>query len=138
MARRCAAILAICLFAAVFGAVPAFAQEDSGKASGAPASAQPLPVGYLANLPDIPLMAGLREIAGAGFAFEKPAGRLVEAYAQGALDRASLRRFYAETLPQLGWRQSAAERYRRGDEILELSYLGEDGDLIVRFSVRPE
>jgi len=93
--------------------------------------------GYVADIADLPLMRGLEEVAQAGMAFDKPAGRIVEAYAQGAVDAAAVRRFYRETLPQLGWRRLGPDRFAREDEQLEIDYLGDDGDLTVRYTLQP-
>ena len=68
--------------------------------------------GYIADVADLPLMDGLREVAQAGMAFDKPSGRIVEAYAHGAVMIQAVRRFYRETLPQLGWRTLGARPLR--------------------------
>ena len=96
------------------------------------------PAAYVAGIEDLPLMAGLEEVEDAGVTFDKPAGRIVEAYAHGAVDRTEVRGFYDGTLPQLGWRRSGPDRFRREDEVLELTYLGDDGDLTVHFSLQPK
>ncbi|MHA1113545.1 MAG: hypothetical protein ACTSRY_03445, partial [Alphaproteobacteria bacterium] len=59
--------------------------------------------GFVAGLEDVPLMPGLLEVAGAGFAFDKPSGRIAEAQAEGPFDADTVRAFYAATLLQLGW-----------------------------------
>ena len=96
------------------------------------------PAAYVAGIEDLPLMVGLEEVEDAGVTFDKPGGRIVEAYAHGAVGRAAVRGFYADTLPQLGWHRSGPDRFRRENEVLELGYLGEDGDLTVRFSLQPK
>jgi hypothetical protein len=106
-------------------------------------AAQPLPAqsepgdGYVADVADLPLMDGLSEVADAGMAFDKPSGRIVEAYAHGAVTTARVRRFYRETLPQLGWERLARDLYAREGERLEIDYLGSDGDLTVRYTLQP-
>ncbi|RMD64712.1 MAG: hypothetical protein D6826_01780 [Alphaproteobacteria bacterium] len=93
---------------------------------------------YVADIDDLPLMPGLAEVAGAGIVFDKPSGRIVETYAQGALARAEVAAFYAATLPQLGWRPRGGDVYTREGERLSLVFLGVDGDLVVRFTLEPE
>jgi hypothetical protein len=100
------------------------------------ALAQP-PDGYVADVADLPLMDGLEEVSEAGMAFDKPAGRIVEAYAHGAVETAAVRRFYRRTLPQLGWQRLGPDRFAREDEELEIDYLGADGDLTVRYTLQP-
>jgi hypothetical protein len=70
-------------------------------------------------------------------AFDKPSGRIVEAYAHGAVETAAVRRFYRRTLPQLGWQRLGPDRFAREDEELEIDYLGADGDLTVRYTLQP-
>ncbi|MFQ6017982.1 MAG: hypothetical protein ACE5KF_07280 [Kiloniellaceae bacterium] len=93
---------------------------------------------YVAGIQDLPLMPGLAEVPEAGVVFDKPSGRIVEAYAEGALSRAAVTAFYRKTLPQLGWRARGATAFSREGEQLELVILGGDGDLIVRFTLQPE
>ncbi|MDP6343113.1 MAG: hypothetical protein QF578_16345 [Alphaproteobacteria bacterium] len=93
--------------------------------------------GFLAGVSDLPLMPGLREVPEATVVFDKPDGRIVRATATGKHDRAEVLRFYAETLPQLGWRAVAPSRYAREGESLRIEARpGADG-LTVRFSITP-
>ena len=93
---------------------------------------------YLSELPDLPLMPGLEEVVGAGVVFDKPGGRIVEVYAQGAVTAQDLRGFYAATLPQLGWRAAGTSSYLREGERLEIVILSESAPLAVRFTLSPE
>ncbi|MFQ5775789.1 MAG: hypothetical protein ACE5GS_14805 [Kiloniellaceae bacterium] len=93
---------------------------------------------FVAGIEDLPLMPGLAEVADAGVVFDKPSGRIVEAYAQGAVTRAAVAAFYERTLPQLGWRARTGNVFVRERERLSLVFLGGDGDLIVRFTLEPE
>ena len=118
---RLAALLLVALFA-LAAPVPAGAQPSDG---------------YVADVADLPLMDGLEEVSEAGMAFDKPSGRIVEAYAHGAVATTAVRRFYRQTLPQLGWQRLGADRFAREDEELEIDYLGDDGDLTVRYTLQP-
>lgn len=93
---------------------------------------------YVSGIQDLPLMPGLAEVPDAGVVFDKPSGRIVEAYAEGAVSKAAVIRFYLNTLPQLGWRAKAESLYAREGENLGLDFLGGDGALIVRFTLQPE
>ena len=100
---------------------------------------------FIAGVEDLPLMPGLAEVSGAGIVFDKPSGRIVEAYAEGPVSRADVAWFYAdvawfylETLPHLGWQAKAESIFAREGERLQLIYLGSDGDLVVRFVLQPE
>lgn len=91
---------------------------------------------FVEGLEDVPLMQGLMAVPDRSVVFDKPNGRIVESYAAGAVRRADVVRFYDETLPQLGW-SGRARTYRRDREVLRLGFEGQDGALVVRFSLSP-
>ena len=93
--------------------------------------------GYIDQIADLPLMDGLSEVDDAGVSFDKPAGRIVEAFAHGSVKTAHVRRFYRTTLPQLGWTRLRRDAFAREGEKLTLDYLGRSGDLTVRFTLQP-
>ncbi len=93
---------------------------------------------YLSAVADLPLMPGLAELPEAGWVFDQPSGRIVEAYAQGAVSRAAVRSFYLDTLPNLGWRAKAEALFQREGEELRLDISGDDGALVVRFTLQPQ
>ena len=131
MGQRTAVIgalsLVLALGAPVFGVLPA---DREARAEDHAA--------YLAAVADLPLMPGLAEVAEAGLVFDQPSGRIVEAYAQGAVSRAAVRAFYLDTLPNLGWRAKAEALFQREGEELRLDVSGDDGALIVRFTLQPQ
>src|SRR3546814_12182436 len=87
---------------------------------------------------DLPLMPGLKELPHGGLVFDKPGGRIVEAFARGAIAPQSVIAFYDDTLPQLGWQREAAGAYLREGERLEL-HLGEDAEgTTVHFRLFPQ
>ena len=104
----------------------------------APAALAEEAAAFMAGVADLPLMPGLAEVPDAGVVFDKPAGRIVEAYAEGAVSRAAVTAFYLGTLPNLGWRAKAEALFQREGELLRLGFLGDDGALVVRFTLRPE
>lgn len=93
--------------------------------------------GYVEGLEDVPLMPGLESIADAGMVFDNPSGRIVEAYAEGRVERSEVLAFYAATLPQLGWRAEGEAVYRREGEVLRLEFIGGAGVLAVHFFLSP-
>lgn len=103
----------------------------------------PAPVGaqeggaFVAGIEDLPLMDGLVEDRAAGLVFDKPEGRIVEAYAAGAVSASVVRAFYAATLGQLGWQPAGDGVYQRDDETLRITIGGADGALTVQFSLSP-
>lgn len=93
---------------------------------------------YVAGIADLPLMPGLRAVPNAGVVFDKPVGRIVDAYAQGAVTPASVITFYRKALPQLGWEILDDASFRRESEVLRLEFLQGDKALTVRFALAPQ
>lgn len=93
---------------------------------------------YLTEIEDLPLMPGLTEVDGAGLAFDKPSGRIVEAYARGTVSAAAVRAFYRDSLPQLGWQAAGEDLYLRDGEQLELQVQPDAPSLTLRFVLRPQ
>ena len=119
--HRLSVVLFVVIALSGGGAVPALAQAQS----------------YIAQVEDLPLMPGLAEIEGAGVVFDKPDGRIVEAFAQGDVEWEDVLGFYRKTLPQLGWRAVGTASFQRESETLSLDLLDGGGALIVRFTLVP-
>ncbi len=93
-------------------------------------------VAYFASIEDLPLPPGFVEM-NAGWSMAAESGRLTEVRAQGSGDAHSVRRFYVEALPPLGWSPSPqlddAFVYVRGRERLMFSFSeSENGRVLVR------
>lgn len=102
------------------------------------ASGPALAQGFLAAYEDLPLAPGLAEVAGSGLSFDTPGGRIVESYAKGSVGAADILKFYATTLPQLGWTRESDTLYRREAEILKLDTRQQGRALVVHFTISPE
>ena len=94
---------------------------------------------FLTAIEDVPLAPGLTEAAGGGMVFDSPSGRIVEAAATGRAAAEQVAKFYAETLPQLGWQETGGLTFRRDTEILRISIEPGRGTalLTVRFILTP-
>ena len=97
---------------------------------------------FLSGFEDLPLMDGLTEQADSGVVFDKPDGRIVERYASGSLTLDSVKAFYSQTLPQLGWHAKPDKRashlaFEREGESLDIEFKNVGSELVVRFSVMP-
>jgi len=103
------------------------------------AAAQTEGTAFVGGFDDLPLMAGLEEIEGAGVTFDTPSGRIVERYATGDVAAAAVERFYRETLPALGWQPAGGLAFRREGEALTIAVFppAVDRHLVVRFSLAP-
>lgn len=100
------------------------------------------PAAFVTGLEDVPLMPELQDVPDAAVIFDKPSGRLVEAYAEGDVEAAAVLAFYRETLPQLGW-MAAPERggagvFFRESERLEIHVLEGQPRRTVRFVLSPK
>lgn len=131
-ARFCRAALAVCLLSPwTLWTAPGAAQQDV-------AVDATFATDYVAEVDDLPLMPGLRQLLGAGLVFDKPAGRIVEVYAEGEVKPEAVRAFYARSLPPLGWQVAGEAAFRRDGEILLLEFVTRERPLLVRFSLRPD
>ena len=131
-ANNCAGrmIVAVLFMAvAIFVTLPIVAQEGAAQEGKE----------FIAGIEDLPVMPGLAEIADAGLIFDKPSGRIVEAYAQGEVGEQAVLDFYQETLPQLGWLSQADNRYaREGEELTLQVRASETGGVVVMFRLAPK
>ncbi len=93
---------------------------------------------YVAGVDDLPLMPGLEEMKESGLVFDKPSGRIVEAYAAGPVTSGEIMRFYEQTLPQLGWRSDRRGGYLREGERLQLTLTEASDKVTVQFRLHPE
>jgi hypothetical protein len=92
---------------------------------------------YIAGMEDLPLMPGLKIIPSATTDFDQPEGRIMEATANGIVDPGKVAQFYAQTLPQLGWKPISAERYVRETEMLHIETQPNGAGATVHFTVAP-
>lgn len=122
---------------ALLGALALPAAPLAGAGPGAAQAAEPAPR-FVAGIEDLPLMPGLNELTGSGFAFDSVTGRIVEAYATGDLAQQQVLDFYAETLPQLGWVQASPYGFKREGERLSIDFVKGGHPLTVRFNLAPE
>jgi hypothetical protein len=93
---------------------------------------------YVEGISDLPLMPGLTTLPDSGLVFDKPGGRIVEAFAEGSLTPEAVRSFYDATLPQLGWRREGAGAYLREGERLKLDLSEDARGITVHFRLFPQ
>jgi hypothetical protein len=77
---------------------------------------------FFVGLEDMPVMAGLTQLADRSVSFDAPAGRIVELSAEGSVTRQAVLEFYERTLPQLGWQSTGSGTFRRDGETLRLEF----------------
>lgn len=97
---------------------------------------------FVTGMGDVPAMPGLRTAENGALVFDKPGGRIVESVMQGAVERKAVLGFYAQTMPQLGWKRVGDTRFERDGEVLRLEFpggtaAGKAGTTTVRFVLKP-
>lgn len=94
---------------------------------------------FVPGTEDVPLAPGLRALADDALVFDNPTGRIVQTMAVGTADADAVTRFYAETLPQLGWARGKDGRWSRGGEVLDIAIAVDAASrrLTVRFQLSP-
>ncbi|AUN30692.1 hypothetical protein [Niveispirillum cyanobacteriorum] len=94
---------------------------------------------FVPGTEDVPLAPGLTASADDALVFDNPTGRIIQATATGVSDADAITRFYAETLPQLGWSRGKDGRWARGDEVLDIAIAMDAASrrLTVRFQLSP-
>jgi hypothetical protein len=120
----------VAVLLALGAAGPQAAAQGAGTGAGADA--------YVEGIPDLPLMPGLTTLPDSGLVFDKPGGRIVEAFAEGSLTPEAVRSFYDATLPQLGWRREGAGAYLREGERLKLDLSEDARGITVHFRLFPQ
>ena len=93
---------------------------------------------YFDQLREIPVMPALSQDEGEASVFDKPGGRIVHVRATGHnVSVASVRTFYAKTLPALGWQPRSADIYVRGTEKLTLELNRENRKVVLDLHIKP-
>lgn len=93
---------------------------------------------YSSVIEDLPLMPGMTEISKDALVFDTPSGRIAETGVETATSAAVISKFYAETLPPLGWKEVSAFIFIRENESLKINIEQKDHASHVRFSLSPK
>lgn len=97
---------------------------------------------FFSTIDDLPMMKGLEESKESGVMFSTLKGRIFEIAANGKLGEEISKRkvilFYAQTLPQLGWRSTGFNAWIREGERLQLKISINQGILTALFTVMPK
>ena len=87
---------------------------------------------------DVPIMPDMVIEQGLGFAFDNPDGRIVTIYRSGDVSEANVRSYYAQALEPLGWTQISSKRWKREQEIHQVSTTSAAGVSLWKITLRPE
>ncbi len=93
---------------------------------------------FFSTLQDIPLMQGLKEIEEHATSFDKPNGRIIQAFAlTNNLSADDITTYYNATLPQFGWGKSKHGHFYRNGENLEISFEKQNYGHILKIMISP-
>jgi len=92
---------------------------------------------YSRVIEDLPLMPGMAELSDNAVVFDKPSGRIVETEATTTASPASVRKFYAEALPPLGWKALGVSEFVRDRETLKIDIEEKKPEEVVHFTLTP-
>ena len=107
----------------------------SSHAQNSAAYSEPL---FFEALHDIPLMHGLTEIQNDTTSYDKPNGRIIDAFATiNGVSKRNILAYYRATLPQFGWGIMEDGKFYRENEILELTFEKSENSDILKISIRP-
>lgn len=93
---------------------------------------------FFEALYDVPIMDGMEEVPGEALLFDKPDGKI--ASATGAVSDSSIQKvsdFYAQTLPQMGWKKTSPDQYVRGQDRLTIRFEQRPGITAAFFTLEP-
>ncbi len=122
--------ITICGFMLVSTSIAALAQTQP--------STNPPATTFFHTLNDVPVMPGLRELPDESLNFDKPEGRIMAVTAVSeTVKPETIRGFYGQTLPQLGWIRQPDGSFLRDQERLKLNIEASEGVSVVRFQVGP-
>ncbi|WP_417455039.1 hypothetical protein [Kiloniella sp.] len=95
--------------------------------------------GFFTGSGGVPIVPGMEEMEELGVVFDKPEGRIVEAFASGHLSQGDVREFYGRALPQLGWEVVGEGLFVREGEVLKIEILEgvENSRSILRIILAP-
>ena len=92
---------------------------------------------FFSQIEDLPLAPGMEEVGPASLFFQSASGRIVVAVARGEEKIFVLRRFYAKSLPPLGWHFVQTGIYRRNSEMLKIRFQEVSGKVSIYLHIVP-
>ena len=124
-------ILFLAVFCFAVSSVSAYGQGGAGIAQRQEAE-------FFDTIDDLPLMPGLKEIPSESVYFDKPEGRIIEAFAEmHHVSQKDVLLYYQGSLPQFGWGRVNDQTFFRDQEQLEISFTRQNNHQLVKILVKP-
>lgn len=93
---------------------------------------------YVPGTEDVPLYTGFLPVNKNNLAYDSEGGRLVDAtYFSKNANAAEVKKFYAETLPELGWKSKKPYEYTRDGESMKVVVTEKNGTAFIKFVIKP-
>ncbi len=93
---------------------------------------------YVSGIEDLPLYFGFDAEENGTVSYDSADGRIIDAaFSSKKVAANDVRKFYDETLPQLGWKKVEYQVYRREGETLKVNILEQNGNTSLKFQIRP-
>lgn len=93
---------------------------------------------FLSTIVDMPLMPGFEETEADSLLFDKPDGRIAQAYAiGGATADEYVTHYYKTVLPGFGWKFDGAGTFIRGAERIAIESARVQGRSVIRYTLSP-
>jgi len=96
---------------------------------------------FFEALYDVPILMDLKEVPDSAVIFDKPSGRIAQVVASSLQGRQEVADAYEAALSQMGWVVVTEGKYRRDNEVLEISVTKSDSSkgeaLFIEFSLNP-
>lgn len=91
---------------------------------------------FVAGMQDVPLMEGLQALPEELFIYDTLNEHVILSSATASAEhKTQIQAFYKETLPELGWTETAAERWSRDGEKLSIDFDLNGTDLFIQFTL---
>ena len=93
---------------------------------------------FVYGLGDVPIFKDMRSIEDSHILFDKVDGRYLYSEIKGKYKVLEIQEYYKKVLPNLGWKSLKINSFIRGNEILEIQYLVDNGETKVVFTISPK
>ena len=93
---------------------------------------------FVYGLDDVPIFKDMKSIEDSHILFDKVDGRYLYSEIKGKYEVLEIQEYYKKVLPNLGWKSLKINSFIRGNEILEIQYLVDNGETKVVFTISPK
>lgn len=93
---------------------------------------------FVYGLGDVPIFKDMRSVEDSYILFDKVDGRYLYSEIKGKYKVLEIQEYYKKVLPNLGWKSLRINSFTRGNEILEIQYLVDNGETKVVFTISPK